>query len=51
MDQVAQQLDLQMRASALQLAVGVFQKSSFPEYTEQEITHMAQAFYQFLKGE
>lgn len=49
MDQAAQQLDLQMRASALQLAVQAVSKDNMigPE----DIIPMAHAFYKFLKGE
>lgn len=49
MDQAAQQLDLQMRASALQLAVQAVSKDNMvgPEY----VVDLAQEFYQFLKGE
>lgn len=49
MDQAAQQLDLQMRASALQLAVQAVSKDNMvgPEH----VVDLAKDFYQFLKGE
>jgi len=48
MDQAAQQLDLQMRASALQLAVAALKDSTA---SFEDLMTMANAFYQFLKGE
>lgn len=47
MDQV-DNLDLQLRASALQLAVTVVSKDS--TYSPSEIMGLAYEFYKFLKG-
>jgi hypothetical protein len=48
MEQAAENLDLQLRASALQLAVSVVSKDS--QYNPAEIMSLAAHFYKFLKG-